>query len=70
MGKDAIDHIRVTDLILAYQIRGHELANLDPLQLREPRDVPELSLEYHGLSASRGRRGADIPLPSVLLMCC
>jgi 2-oxoglutarate dehydrogenase E1 component len=42
---------RVDQLIRAYRVRGHMIADLDPLGL--PRPVPpELSLEFYGLSES------------------
>ena len=40
----------VLKLIDAYRRRGHQVASLCPLNLRERQDVPELSLGYHGLS--------------------
>lgn len=40
---------RVDQLIRAYRVRGHMIANLDPLGL--PRPVPpELDLEFYGLT--------------------
>lgn len=40
----------VLQLISAYRRNGHLVANLDPLGLRERRDLPQLTLKYHGLS--------------------
>ncbi|QGX38430.1 2-oxoglutarate dehydrogenase E1 component [Permianibacter aggregans] len=40
----------VLRLINAYRSRGHQHANLDPLGLWKQEQVPDLSLEYHGLS--------------------
>jgi 2-oxoglutarate dehydrogenase E1 component len=40
----------VLRLINAYRYRGHQAANLDPLQLREPADVPDLRPDYHRLT--------------------
>ena len=39
----------VLQLISAYRRNGHLVANLDPLGLRERRELPQLTLEYHGL---------------------
>jgi 2-oxoglutarate dehydrogenase E1 component len=40
----------VLQLISAYRRNGHLVARLDPLGLRAQRDLPQLSLSYHGLS--------------------
>jgi 2-oxoglutarate dehydrogenase E1 component len=42
--------VGVLQLINAYRFRGHKRAQLDPLALYERPEVPDLSLEYHGLS--------------------
>jgi len=42
--------VKVLQLINAYRFRGHQVADLDPLGLREPEDVPELTLRHHGLT--------------------
>jgi 2-oxoglutarate dehydrogenase E1 component len=39
----------VLRLIEAYRLRGHRLAQLDPLGLRAPHPVPELDPGFHGL---------------------
>ena len=48
------DHERkqfaVSELISGYRRRGHLKANLDPLGLQAPMQVPLLELEYHKLS--------------------
>lgn len=41
--------IGVWRLITMYRMRGHVLANLDPLE-KEPGHTPDLELEYYGLS--------------------
>lgn len=41
--------MKVSQLIHAFRVRGHLLANLDPLDLR-PREHPELNLEAYGLT--------------------
>ncbi|TDY03916.1 2-oxoglutarate dehydrogenase E1 component [Thiohalophilus thiocyanatoxydans] len=42
--------VRVLQLINAYRFRGHQLADLDPLGLRETPEIPELTLAHHELS--------------------
>ena len=42
--------VKVLQLINAYRIRGHQSASLDPLGLMERVKVPDLELEYHGLT--------------------
>ncbi|HED17380.1 MAG TPA: 2-oxoglutarate dehydrogenase E1 component, partial [Gammaproteobacteria bacterium] len=41
--------IRVLQLINAFRFRGHQIANFDPLGLREKPVLMELALEFHGL---------------------
>ncbi len=41
----------VLRLINAYRYRGHQLANLDPINLREPPKVADLDPAYHHLEA-------------------
>ncbi|WP_230658231.1 2-oxoglutarate dehydrogenase E1 component [Psychrobacter sp. I-STPA10] len=40
----------VQKLISAYRRRGHRRAQLDPLELHPRAEVPDLTLEFHGLS--------------------
>ncbi|MGB5538001.1 MAG: 2-oxoglutarate dehydrogenase E1 component, partial [Thiogranum sp.] len=42
--------VRVLQLINAYRFRGHQIAQIDPLNLRTPPELPELDLQHHGLS--------------------
>lgn len=45
------DSLGLSYLIRAYQTRGHEIANLDPLgihKFRSPNPPPELDYKYHG----------------------
>lgn len=42
--------IKVLQLISAYRFRGHQLANLDPLSMRNQPDAGDFSLEQYGLS--------------------
>eukprot|EP01125_Pyxidicula_operculata_P002765 TRINITY_DN125_c0_g2_i1.p1 TRINITY_DN125_c0_g2~~TRINITY_DN125_c0_g2_i1.p1 ORF type:complete len:997 (-),score=267.81 TRINITY_DN125_c0_g2_i1:88-3078(-) len=44
--------VKVQQLIRAYQVMGHNKANLDPLGLMERPDVKELNLESYGLTES------------------
>ena len=41
--------IRVLQLINAYRFRAHQVADIDPLGLREKPDLAELTPEFHGL---------------------
>jgi 2-oxoglutarate dehydrogenase E1 component len=42
--------VHVHQLINMYRVRGHLLANLDPLGRRDPSTHPELDINHHGLS--------------------
>ena len=42
--------VHVHQLINMYRVRGHLIANLDPLGRREPDTHPELDINHHGLS--------------------
>ena len=48
LNKSAQDSIRANTLMRAYRIRGHLLANLDPLRLQEREEHPELKPETYG----------------------
>jgi 2-oxoglutarate dehydrogenase E1 component len=39
----------VQNLINAYRRRGHQVAKIDPLHLREEITIPDLELDFHGL---------------------
>ena len=41
---------KVLQLINAYRFRGHQIARFDPLDVREIPDIPELSLDFYGLT--------------------
>ena len=45
------DSIRAIMLIRAFRIRGHLIANLDPLGLRQQKEHPELKLETYGFTS-------------------
>jgi len=42
--------VKVLQLINAYRFRGHQKADIDPLDLRNPTPVPDLDLAFHQLS--------------------
>src|SRR4029078_11037746 len=42
--------VHVHQLINMYRVRGHLIANLDPLGRREPATPPERAITHHGLS--------------------
>ncbi len=42
--------VRVLQLINAYRFRGHQKANIDPLGLRAPAQIPDLDLTFHQLT--------------------
>ncbi|UYG06488.1 2-oxoglutarate dehydrogenase E1 component [Halomonas sp. M4R1S46] len=42
--------VKVLQLINAYRFRGHQKAKIDPLDLRDPKPVPDLDLSFHQLS--------------------
>ncbi len=44
------DSIRALAMIRAYRVRGHMLATLDPLELEEPTDHPELDPATYGFT--------------------
>ncbi|QGM20894.1 2-oxoglutarate dehydrogenase E1 component [Spiribacter sp. 2438] len=51
-GMDAVaaqKQAAVLRLINAYRVRGHQHADTDPLNLREPPEVPDLDPAFHGL---------------------
>jgi 2-oxoglutarate dehydrogenase E1 component len=48
--KAASMSMRAMQLIRAFQVRGHLLANTDPLGLAVPPDVPEVTLEFYGFT--------------------
>lgn len=44
--------VRVHQLATAYRFRGHQKADLDPLKVTERPPVPDLDMQYHGLSSA------------------
>ena len=42
--------VRVLRMINAYRVRGHQIANIDPLGMMQREDVPDLDLRFHELS--------------------
>ena len=51
MRQMALDSIRALQLIRAYRARGHLIANLDPLHLKETKVHPELDPAHYGFTA-------------------
>ena len=47
----ASKQVQVLQLISSYRVRGHQKADLDPLSLMYRESVPDLELEFHGLSS-------------------
>ncbi len=56
INKSAQDSIRTNTLMRAYRIRGHLLANLDPLGLQEREEHPELKPETYGFKKADQNR--------------
>ena len=42
--------VRVLRMINAFRVRGHQVANIDPLGMRQIEDVPDLDPRFHELS--------------------
>ena len=49
-GGESKKQVKVLQLINAYRFRGHQKADIDPLDLRNPVPVPDLDLAFHQLS--------------------
>lgn len=50
---EILDHMKVQLLVRAYQIRGHQLAKLDPLGINfmhNEASAPELKIEHYGFT--------------------
>jgi multifunctional 2-oxoglutarate metabolism enzyme len=71
--------VAVHQIINMYRVRGHLIANLDPLGRREPHTHPELDIAHHGLSiwdldrefpignlGAGGFEGSTMPLRDIL----
>lgn len=58
---DHNDALGLSYLIRAYQTRGHEAANLDPLGLQQRPDVPELDIKMYGFTEADLDRVIAIP---------
>lgn len=52
--KQVIEHMKIQLLVRAYQVRGHHLADLDPLHIQhasnENTNPPELTYQYYGFT--------------------
>lgn len=68
---DHNDALGLSYLIRAYQVRGHELANLDPLGLQQRPDLAELDIKQYGFTDADLDRVIAIPknLYVSLLVC-
>ncbi|KAJ3394327.1 2-oxoglutarate dehydrogenase E1 component [Lobulomyces angularis] len=44
------DHMKVQLMVRAYQVRGHELADIDPLGIHRPNPAPELDYKHYGFT--------------------
>jgi len=61
----------IHELVRAYQVRGHEMAKVDPLGLYDWKsrpfvgDVPELSPAYHGFSEADLAKPVNIEFPGL-----
>ena len=74
-GEDIAKQARVIELTNAYRVRGHLIADIDPLRTRPIVHHPELELETHGLTIwdldrefwSGGLKGGDrMPLREII----
>ncbi|ORY33742.1 Thiamin diphosphate-binding protein [Naematelia encephala] len=63
-GGDVTDYLKVQLLVRAYQVRGHHMANLDPLHISDAdldsRIPPELKLDYYGWTEEDLKKEFDI----------
>ncbi len=75
--EDIAKQARVLELINAYRVRGHLLADIDPLRSREIAAHPELELETYGLTIwdldrefyTGGLKGGDrMPLREIIAL--
>ncbi|POM72240.1 Oxoglutarate dehydrogenase (succinyl-transferring), E1 component, partial [Phytophthora palmivora] len=55
------DALGLSYLIRAYQVRGHEAANLDPLGLQERPELPDLDIKMYGFTEKDLDRVIAIP---------
>lgn len=58
---DFNDALALSNLIRAFQVRGHEAANLDPLGLQQRPNLPELDHKMYGFSDADLDRVITIP---------
>ncbi len=47
-----LDSIRVRSLVRAFRTNGHFAANLDPLGIEKPKDLPDLKPEFYGFTSA------------------
>ncbi|TPX37437.1 oxoglutarate dehydrogenase (succinyl-transferring) [Synchytrium microbalum] len=55
---EVMDHMKVQLMVRAYQVRGHQLAHLDPLGISgtNPSDAPELDYKFYGFTEADLKR--------------
>ncbi len=77
VAEDTAKQARVLELINAYRVRGHLLADIDPLRSREIAEHPELELSTYGLTIwdldrqfhTGGLKGGDrMPLREIIAL--
>ncbi|DAZ93464.1 TPA: hypothetical protein N0F65_006523 [Lagenidium giganteum] len=61
VSSDHNDALGLSYLIRAYQVRGHEVANLDPLGLQQRPELPELDIQMYGFTPADLDRVITIP---------
>jgi 2-oxoglutarate dehydrogenase E1 component len=49
---EILDHMKVQLMVRAFQVRGHQLARIDPLDInvRTEKDAPELTIQHYGFT--------------------
>jgi 2-oxoglutarate dehydrogenase E1 component len=72
--KEISDHVKILQLINAYQFKGHEIANLDPLNLdaeykqhgriRQNAPPPDLDYKYYGFTEADLDKEFPVILPN------
>mgnify|MGYP005991599357 CR=1 FL=1 len=58
-GGASYDKIRIMHLVRAFQVRGHELAKLDPLRISGQEEVPDLDYRQYGFTEADLEKSFD-----------